>query len=274
MKTLTGFIDCHSHSDCSPDAKNTMHEMYQKACELGLSVYGISDHCEIDLYREDGYCERIERAKEEMQKEKLRRQPGTLLLYGIEIGQPMKNLDLARDIVQKNNYDFVLYSLHRAGSTPDFSLMDFQRDYASYEKQQDLLNEYYEELLQMARTESYDLLAHPTYPLRHLKCLGVNLDGQQELLDEIFREVIRRGKGIEINSSGYNAHHHTNELMPEYPLIQRYRQLGGEILSFGSDAHTTADLGAGLKQAKEAALSAGFRYVAYFVQRKVNFLKL
>ena len=98
-----------------------------------------------------------------------------------------------------------------------------------------------------------------------VKHLGITLEAQTDLLDEILRTLAQRGKALEINTSGLRQE--GGFTMPDFDTVKRFRELGGELLSIGSDAHTVPHLGIGLETAHQMAKQAGFRYLTYFEGR-------
>ena len=93
-----------------------------------------------------------------------------------------------------------------------------------------------------------------------------------DIIDEIFKLLIYNGKGIEINTSGYR--YRLESTMPDFELLKRYRELGGEILTIGSDAHTTQHIAEQFANAHYLADKAGFKYIARFPEGKPEFIKL
>lgn len=86
-----------------------------------------------------------------------------------------------------------------------------------------------------------------------------------EYLDEltpVLKNVIQKGKGIEINTSGLRQE--VGRAMPSLSILKLYRQLGGEIITVGSDAHTVKDVAAGFSEAAELLETAGFSAYATF----------
>ena len=47
--------------------------------------------------------------------------------------------------------------------------------------------------------------------------------------------------------------------MPEEDVVRRFKQLGGEFVTVGSDAHYAKDIGAGVDVGMEIAQRSGFR---------------
>ena len=93
-----------------------------------------------------------------------------------------------------------------------------------------------------------------------------------EIIDEILKKIISRNKGIELNTGGtYKGMINTN---PHPDIVRRYRELGGEVITVGSDAHTADKIGYGFDAAREILIDAGFSYYAVFKDRKPQFIKL
>ena len=95
--------------------------------------------------------------------------------------------------------------------------------------------------------------------------------GFADIIDQILRYLIERGKGIELNTAGLKyglpyAH-------PHIDILRRYRELGGEILTIGSDAHKPEHVAYDFYKVREILEMSGFRYYTEFVGRKPVFLK-
>ena len=138
-----------------------------------------------------------------------------------------------------------------------------------------ILTRYFEEILELCQWGQFDSLAHLTYPLRYITGqyhIPVDLSRYDSIIDEILRTLAQKGLGLEINTAGLRRE--IGQTAPTLPYIKRFRQLGGEILTFGSDAHRAQDLGAGLDTAIEMAKEAGFSYFAFFKKRDPRMLSL
>jgi histidinol-phosphatase (PHP family) len=87
-----------------------------------------------------------------------------------------------------------------------------------------------------------------------------------DIIDEILKKLIYKGKGIEVNTAGlYKGLGTTN---PETSIVKRYRELGGDIITIGSDAHTVKNLGYGFDSIPAMLNSCGFKYYNIFKNRK------
>ncbi|MCM1333899.1 MAG: histidinol-phosphatase HisJ family protein [Bacteroides sp.] len=265
-------FDLHTHSRYSFDGEDGAEEMINRAAALGLNYYALTDHIEVNQFFDPEY--EIEKSAAEAAtalpplKEKY---AGKLaFLYGVELGQPHHDLALAEKILAAAPYDFVIGSCHMLRGYEDFYFLDYRKD-----PPEKLLPLYFEEVLEMAETADFDVLGHLTYPLRYIAGdhgFAVDMKQYEAAIDEIFRTLIRRGKGIEINTSGYRQK--IGKALPDLPYIKRYRALGGEILTIGSDAHNVADLGKNIPDGITLAKAAGFERIAIFKGRRAEFIAI
>ena len=138
-----------------------------------------------------------------------------------------------------------------------------------------LTERYFAEILKLCGWGKFDVLGHLTYNMRYIKGVaGIDLDISRfdGLIEESFKSLISQGKGIEINTSGLRQKY--GEIVPSLKYVRMFRDLGGEIISIGSDAHTVEDLGKNVADGAEAALEAGFKYLCYFKERKPCFISI
>lgn len=167
-------------------------------------------------------------------------------------------------------WDFVIGSLHNTIGDPDYYFMDYAQMtddeiYGSFQK-------YYRELLDLAEQGDFDSLGHITYPYRYLN----EARRQREILvrpenfdadaDAVFEALIRRGKALELNTGSILRTEADRALNARY--IKRYRELGGELVTIGSDAHSPDRVGSGWEAACGILRDAGLQHTAYFEKRK------
>ena len=272
MKSVAVLFDLHSHCDLSFDGKSSAEEMVRRAVELGVMYYALTDHVDLGDHADpDQDIETtVNGAREQIPELRKRYADKVTLLYGVELGQAVHEPETAERLLRENGYDFVIGSVHNVRWYDDFYFLDHNKlDPIK------LLDIYFDELLETAEWGKFDVMAHITYPLRYIVGeYGIKIDMQRwkGRLDEIFRALIRNGCGIEINTSGLRQK--LNRLMPEASMVKRYRELGGEILTVGSDAHCTDDLGKGIEEGIAAAREAGFDRIAVFKNRKPTFVEI
>lgn len=260
-------VDCHSHSCYSPDSTASVEEMCLRAVELGLKAYALTDHCECDSFVADHFDRTIPESRQEILRvrEKINT-CNTRILTGVELGQPIQNYAAAESVLNLG-YDMVIGSIHRVRGYPDFYFMHYKS--WTQKELEDLMEQYFNEVYELVLWNQFDTLGHLTYPLRYIVDdygRTIDMTKYDDIIDEIFKKLMENGKAMEINTSG--AFRNRESVIPSLRYLKRYRQLGGEFLTMGSDAHEPAALGCGLLDGMKAASEAGFQRITYFENRK------
>lgn len=256
-------MDLHTHSDSSPDGEEPTTSLCEAAVDKGLFALAITDHCEVNVFKEECYDRSIKQSMFEIIKAREVFRGRLKVLVGVELGQATQNFPCAEQVV-KAGFDFIIGSLHNTKGRPDFAFIDY-----AGENIDRLLEEYYAELLELARWGKFDVLGHLTYPLRYIvgeHGLTANLDRCEDQIDEILKALIENGCGIEVNTS--TLRQALGRTMPELSQVKRFRELGGEIITVGSDAHCARHVGAGIREGIELIKAAGFTHMTYFEKRK------
>ena len=262
--------DYHIHSTHSSDGHNNIFDICNEAVKKGLREIAVTDHFEptpgnADYSSYNPYAYWIELAlANEVFKDKLK------VKLGIELGQPHHFLDSSNAIIKKIPYDYVIGSAHKLQSGVDFSEIAYEDFELS-----DIAQIYLNELTELVTKADFDCVGHMDLIKRYCKSFyseKVTLDVQHELLTQTLKLIIENGKSIEINTSGLRQS--TLETMPGFDVLKLYRELGGEILTIGSDAHFASDVGAGISNAIELARFADFKYLTVFEKRKPQWINI
>lgn len=262
--------DCHNHSNISLDGHSPAKAMLDRACELGLYYYALTDHCECNVYYEEDYHGVVRRAWDEMTRLKDEYSDKLHFLRGVELGQATQNLDAALDALQGRDYDIVLGSLHNLRNCKDF----YYWNKPSYEVPE-ALDRYFVEIHEMLDWGKFDSLTHLTYPLRYIvgECgIPVDFTKYYDRVESVYKKLIEKGIALEMNVSGLNQK--IGETLPNAELLKMYRQMGGELITVGSDAHNTDRLALGMETGFEILLDAGFKYFTVFEQRTPKFISI
>lgn len=251
-------FDSHTHSDNSPDGRDPITFLCEKAIEKGLTGIAITDHCDINHYQEMQYAKRMRQARFECLVDREIFKTRLILAMGIELGQPMENPQLAAEVLAKQRYDFVLASVHNAPGEMDYAQMDFRTI-----DPHPVLDRYFEELIKTAEWGQFDSLAHLCYPLRYMSRQGVvpNMSRYEEAHDAVFRALVERGKAVELNTA---ALRHGGAITPTLAHLKRFKELGGEFVTIGSDAHDAGTVGAGVLDGMAFLDEAGFSHFAFY----------
>lgn len=256
-------IDMHTHSDNSPDGRHSAMYMCEQAFMSGLRGIAITDHIEVDLYKEKHFDTAAFQSFIETKKAKYAFMGELLVCTGIELGQPMYDLPTAETIVNNLPYDFVMASVHNLKGMKDFCYLDYKNF-----KIDDLLTRYFDEVIKMCEWGKFDSLAHLTYPLRYItgeQKIDVDIKKFYPQIEKILKILIQKNIALEINTSGLRQK--LNDIMPSEDILKMYKALGGEMITFGSDAHFAEDLGKGIDKGMEKAVHCGFEHITLFQNR-------
>jgi histidinol-phosphatase (PHP family) len=264
--------DTHTHTVYSFDGIEhaTVDAMCRRATELGLKYLCITDHYEANYktqypefkpYDAEGAAKEIFEAKEKYKDD-------LSVIYGIECGQITQSTESALEFLKDRSFEFVIGSLHNTNGDDDPYFMDMSR--LTQKELRANWDKYLEELYSVASFECFDTLAHLTYPLRY--CVRDNnpfdITYSADAIAMILKRVIDNGMCLEVNSSGFRQN--MNAPVPDKFVLSMYKELGGELLSIGSDAHMPEHMAYGFKQTEEYLKNLGFKY--YHLKTKNNLL--
>ncbi len=269
--------DQHVHSEFSEDAFCSMTDMALAEAEAGMSGVCFTDHCELEHYDtglENPDCWRPDRLFLGFAEAKKAVGDRIALRLGAELGGGNHLPERAEEI-GRSGLDFIIGSVHNLRGMPDFFMGTAGLPmYSSEEACYELLSKYIEEYMEVARLGAVDVLGHIGYPLRYMKKMGVDISLQplREPLAALLKTAIENGKGIELNTSGYRRG--LGEPMPAPFLLKVYRELGGEIITVGSDAHSPEEAGADVRKGLILLKELGYKYYCAFSNRKPEFIRL
>lgn len=265
--------DLHTHSIYSFDAERdaTPAGLCGAALRNGVGILAVTDHYDIGYPYKFDPIERetaIEAAKKEFADR-------VMLLRGIELGEMLDDPEEAQAVRSAVPYDVVLGSLHGLSGEGDFCFLDYEN-----RTDADLLGlwaRYREELVRLASEGDFDVLTHIRYPeryfIRHGRSGLLNIEESGErFFEPVFRALIRRDKALEINTAIVRKS--GLPVDPGLALLRFYRELGGRLITIGSDAHRLRDVGADTEQALRAAAEAGFDSVTVFVGRQPELISM
>lgn len=262
--------DLHTHSDNSPDGENSVIEICESSIAKGFSVIAVTDHCEIDCFYKDSYDVGYKQSYVEVKKAISVFNEQVKVLMGIELGQATSDLKIAEKVTSSIPYDIILGSMHSIPGHQDFAFLNYDED-----DPEELFSEYLDELYNLACWGGFDVLTHLTYPLRYINGeQGFNLepaDFSMEI-EKVLKEIIKRGIALEINTSGLRQKY--GKTMPDLYCLKLYKNLGGELLTLGSDSHRAEDVGKGITEGIELAKQAGFDKYCIFRHRKPEFISI
>lgn len=267
--------DFHLHSYFSGDCDIPMEEMIKAGIAKGLTSMCFTEHNDFDFPQEadlppDPFLLNTDSYLYELLGLRKKYQDRIRILFGIEIG--LQECCLKKNIVlsKSHDFDFIIASSHLCrGRDPYYPSFFEGRDVKA------CFRAYFEEILANAKSFlGFDVYGHLDYIARYAPadsdpCLYADY---RNIIDEILKTLIDNGKAIECNTSGLRKPLNSTNPSPE--IIKRYRELGGEIITVGSDAHKPEDIAADFDKAAEILKSCGFQYYAVFEGRSPSFHKI
>lgn len=260
-------FDFHMHSRVSFDGHDTGLQMALAAKQAGLKEICFTDHLDYDpleqlgviAFDTDAYNAEYDHLDV----------PGLLIRRGMEFGMNIDNRAQFRQDLQRRHFDFVLGSIHFVGNY-DVYYPEYWQGKTIFEAERKFLDW----TLECVRLhEDFDVLAHLTFIAKtaaHPSPRPVVYDEHRKVLDAILGELARKEKGLELNTSGMDR---CGAFLPAAPYFVRFHELGGRIVTIGSDAHTAGRVGQYADQAC-GILKDIFGHVCTFVDRKPIFHKL
>lgn len=263
--------DMHMHTHFSGDSEANPSAMAQKACDLGLAGIYFTDHLDIDYRETPGLFDLdIPAYKKEITFVKEQFADRLDIGWGIELGLQPYLAEKNQKVIAENNFDFVIGSTH--------AVRQIDLYYPAFYEGRDedvCYREYFEETLKNAQSDvDFDVYGHLDFVVRYgpNKNKYYSYEKFADVIDEILRTLISRGKGIELNTAGFKyglGHAH-----PTMETLKRYKELGGEIITFGSDGHAPEQIAWEFAKAPAILKEAGFEYFTVFKGRKAEFKKL
>ncbi len=261
-------FDFHMHSDFSADCSAAMEDMICRAIDKGLTEICFTEHIDYEYPDKDFIFEFDLQAYDKRIKNLQQKYADQITVRkGIELGLQPYLLDRYDRLMGTERFDFSILSIHTADKKGlhDGAFFADRSIEASYEK-------YYEELLYCVKNfKQFSILGHLDLVKRYTidEIPEADFHG---IIQEIFKEIIPSGKGIEINTSG--TRYGLSTAMPSDDILKLYKANGGEIITIGSDAHQPDDIGYAFKPSLELLESLGFKYVTTFNDMKPTFHKI
>ena len=270
--------DFHTHCNFSTDSDASPEAMVQGAIKKGLSYLCLTDHMDLDYpgttkdkplfeFNPADYFAALSPLKESC-SEKL------TLGIGVELGLRPGRPDLNRQMLQMLKdypFDFVLGSVHLLDNDDPY-----YESYWQNRSAKDILSKYFNDMLfSLKEFDNFDSLGHLDYLIRYIPAFCGEKDyvfsEYKEVLDEIFKFLIDSNKALEINTAGLikglSCFH------PKLETLKRYLELGGQMITIGSDGHSPDKIATEFKNAKELLCSCGIKGYYIYKERKAEFVE-
>ena len=251
--------DYHLHSEFSDDSRELMEDQIKQGIAIGLDEMCFTDHVDYGIKRDwddplgiewrDGDNDQGE--KDPVANVNYPEYFDTLFCLqvqyeneisvkaGLEFGIQSHTVTQFQRLYDKYKHklDFILFSMHQV-EDKEFWTGEFQEG-----RTQDEYNrKYYEEILKtMQMYKDYSVLAHLDMIVRYDKNGVYPFEKVKDIIAAILEQAIRDDKGIEINTSSWK--YGLSDTQPSRAILRLYKDLGGKILTVGSDAHKKEFLG-------------------------------
>ena len=261
------YTDYHTHSWLSFDSRAPLSSMAVAMNIMGIHEMCLTDHCDLlDERAQRVYDYNWFPALEQYDEVAPRFENRLKIKLGLEFGMGHIDPPCAEKILAQPRLDFVIGSVHNY--SPELGGGDlYYANTDTPEACSAILKDYFRSMDLLAKSPYYDILGHIIYPLRYMDENASILDWMEQV-DEILKSVIHSDRGIEVNTNrGLTLTEWT-------PILKRYKELGGEILTVGSDAHEPMHTGLGIPEAYEMLRSLGFKAVCTYDKRKPTFIDI
>jgi histidinol-phosphatase (PHP family) len=268
-------FDNHNHSEFSFDGKrSSVERCVHSALSKGLWGIAFTDHCDFfipEAKRQDENLvpetfDVIMQQKEIDRVQSLIADKGFNILKGIEIGMYEDFHEEIREILASNKFDQVIASVHYIEQTDPY--------YGGFYDDKNWKDAYYKYLeaiyREMTWMGDFDIMGHYDYIVRYApyKENCIRYKDFSDIFDAMFKYLIQEGKALEINTKSYGKHG-DREVTLDLEVLKRYREMGGEIISLGSDSHDPIRPGDKFGHHAELLRSLGFRWTAHYEKRKL-----
>lgn len=260
-------FDFHMHSTVSYDGRHSPEQMAQAAVDAGLREICFTDH--IDYVPTDAVQTMVYALEDYNAAYAGLRKDDLTIRQGMEFGMLPDNQPLFESCLAQRPYDFVLGSIHFTQGEDVYFTPYWQGKTVEQAERQFLE----ETLVCVQNHDGFDVLAHLTYISKaraHIARRPVPYEAYRELIDEILRTLVQKGKGLELNTSGVDR---CGVFLPEAVYFRRFKELGGQIVTVGSDAHSYDRVGQYTREACDM-LREIFGYVCTYKNREPVFHKL
>lgn len=267
------YCDYHVHSDYSDDSTYEMREVVEDAIKLELDEICFTDHFDIPI-KEPGYV-KMQYVKVDFKRyfrdiNQLRKDyDGQIRIKrGLEFGIQYETISQYQAVAQRYPFDFILLSVHEIDNKGYWN-----RVFQDGKSESEYYDAYYQAMYKIVQNfHSYSVLAHMDLIRRYDEHTGYNVMNDKEMIAKILTYIIQDGKGLEVNMSC--VRYDIGDLTPSVEILKLYKELGGTILTIGSDSHARDQLGSYIQAAKEQLKVLGFTQFCTFDQMVPTFHSL
>lgn len=242
--------DYHMHTSFSDDSEYPMEEEIKKAISLNIDEICFTEHTDYGISRyqvcnDEAYRQEFERCKA-IYGQRIQ------MKFGMEFGIQTHSIPKFREMFARNDFDFIILSCHQIDNKELWT-----QEYQMGKSQLEYNLGYYKEIYAvMQQYKDYSVLGHLDAIKRYDRCGILPFHYVKDMVTEILKLAIRDNKGIEVNTSSFR--YGLDDLTPSRDIIRLYKELGGEIITVGSDSHAENHVGCQIKYMYDELKSMGF----------------
>ncbi len=267
--------DFHMHSSHSGDGNTPVEQMIQEAVRSGMTQICFTEHQDFDypespeippdffLLNTDAYLRDLIGCQTKY--------AGSIRVgFGVELGLQPHLAQIHTRYIRSFDFDFVIASSHVCHGQDPFYPAFYQG-----RSEEEAYRDYFSSILENLRLfQDFDVYGHLDYVVRYGPDKDTHYTYQtyQDIFDQILMLLLEKGKGLELNTGGLK--HGLREPNPCSAVLKRYRSLGGEIITVGSDAHVPESIGSSFARAEDILKKCGFSYYTTFHHRVPEYHKL
>lgn len=267
--------DMHTHSDFSHDSNCKMEDMCLSQIDKGTKIFANTDHCDIFLFNDFDIFTPIKRSYNEVQALNKKYGDNCTILSGVEFCEGFWFPKQLEKLYNLAPFDVIIGSIHCVkykGYEAPYAKIDFSG--LSEKQLYEFLDCYFNDMKTMIDNTDFDILAHLTCPLRYIKGkygYNIDIDRYNDKITDILKSIIEKDIALEVNTSAFNT---LNDFMPSKKIIKQYYNMGGRLITLGSDAHIAENASNHFDKAVKTIKEIGFENICYFQNRKVNKIKI
>lgn len=263
------FYDYHMHSSFSNDSQTDMENMIKKSIDLGIKEICFTDHVDYDLDTDfdwgidyNKYFDKINFFQDKYKNQ-------ITIKKGVELGLQKQIINKCSEDANKYPFDFIICSIHAINKS-DLYFGEFFKGKTQHEAYE----AYFMELYTVVKNyKDYSVLGHLDLIKRYGNYNKLLEDSLfSDIIEAILKQIIYDGKGIEINTSCYR--YNLPDLTPSRKIINMYKDLGGEIITTGSDSHNESQIAYQFDYIYSYLKKSGFEYICKFNKMKPEFIKI
>ena len=235
-------IDYHIHSDHSSDSNTSIIDLCKSAQKINIREIGFAEHVDFDpqdlgygYFDYEQYTSDVDRVRE-------RFNDFVIIRKGIEVDYQHWFEDDIRDWLNEKEFDFVIGSVHYLDRQYISDKLVAQKDL------QELYDLYFVEVKHSIKSGLFNIIGHLDLPLRYTYCCRETLKhiNYWENMLETLNIIVETDTCLEINTKGLRER--CQSTYPSLDVLETYFEQGGQLISVGSDAHSTQEVGAGVRE--------------------------